>query len=53
MNVNQAITQIRPILGFIAIALAVCAFAKLFGMRPPVPGSISELALVALALKAI
>ncbi len=53
MTPNDALATFRTVLGYIAIALAVCAAAKLFGMRPPVPGSISELALVAVALKMV
>ncbi len=53
MTPNDALATVRTVLGYIALALALCAVAQLIGMSLPVPGSISELALVAVALKMV
>lgn len=52
MTSNQVLPAIRQILGYIALALAVLALARLAGLSiPSVPGTIEQLALVAIACK--
>lgn len=52
MTPNQALPAIRTVLGYIALVLAVAALAKLIGINiPQMPGTIDQLALVAIACK--
>lgn len=53
MNVDQAVGQTRPILGLVAVAFALCALGKLFGVDIPIRGTVEQLALVAIAIKHI
>ncbi len=53
-NTAQAIASFRTILGYVALALALVAAAKLFGggsTLSGIPGNVEQLALVAIALK--
>lgn len=53
-NAAQALAGVRTILGYVAMALALCALVKLFGVNlGGVPGSIDQLALVAIAVKMV
>ena len=47
---EQTRAQIRPVVHIVGIILVVVAALKLFGIHIPVPGNISELALVGIGL---
>lgn len=48
----ESLASIRTVLGYVSLAFAVIALAKLFGTPiPAIPGSVEQLALVAIALK--
>lgn len=49
MTANDAISQLRTIVGWIGLALALVALAKFFGVNVPVRGSTTDTALVAVA----
>lgn len=53
MTQTDALATLRTILGWIALALAITAALKMFGFHIPVPGSITENALVALAIRGV
>jgi hypothetical protein len=51
-NVANTLAGFRTILGYVALALACIALAKLFGASVNgIPGSVEQLALVAIACK--
>ena len=54
MNASQSLASARTVLGYLALALALCALAKFLGVQiPSVPGDVSTLALLAIALKTV
>ena len=53
-NAANALAGFRTILGYVAMALALCALAKLMGgasTLSSVPGNVEQLALVAIVCK--
>ena len=51
-NTKQMIQGVRDILGYVALAFALVALAKLFGVpMTSIPGNVEQIALVAIALK--
>ncbi len=49
MTTTDAISLMRQALGWVGLALVVVAAAKHFGFNPPMRGSVSDTALLAIA----
>jgi len=49
MTASDAISQLRTIVGWIGLALALAALAKFFGLNVPLRGSTADTAMVAIA----
>lgn len=49
MTGNQALAAVKQVMGYIGLALAIAALAKLAGVQVPIRGDVSQVAIVAAA----